>query len=143
MSKRPALVRPQTLSSLLGLLILVIGLANLARAVLALRYVGLLPGLSFTAPLEYLMAMGIFWGLTLTLAAVALLRRWPWGRWATLAAVTLYQVHVWVNHVLFDASDYARRTWPWDLLLTLLFLAFVWGSLSLPAVRKIFDKSEE
>jgi hypothetical protein len=64
----------------------------------------------------------------------------PWGRWSTLTAVTLYEAHVWVNHLLFDASDHARQAWPWDALMTVLVLTLVWGSLSLGSVRKTFEK---
>lgn len=133
--KRKSLTCAQKWVSGLGLLILVIGLANLGRAGVALHYAVSLPGLPLTASLGYLAAMGVFWGAVLTVAALGLLRFRPWGRWATLGAVTCYQAHVWVNHLLLDASDYARRTWPWDLLLTWLLLALVWGSLNLPGVR--------
>jgi hypothetical protein len=55
----------------------------------------------------------------------------------------LYEVHVWVNHLLLDASDYARQTRPWELLLTVLLLAIVWGSLSLRSVRQTFAQDSE
>ena len=38
-----------------------------------------------------------------------------------LGAIVLYQGHIWINHLLFDASDYARQTRPRDLVLTVLF----------------------
>ena len=127
----------------LALLVLALGLANLIRGGVALRYASLLPGLPTTVPMEYLAAMGAFWGIALTVCAVGLLRFRPWGRWGTLTAVTLYEVHVWVNHLLFDASDYARQTRSWELLLTLLLLAIVWSSLSLRSVRQIFAHDSE
>ncbi len=110
-------------------LILAISLANLGRGVMALRYARLLPDLPMTVPWEYLAGMGFFWGVVLGISAVGLFRRRPWGRPLTLAAATLYQAHVWLNHLLLDASDYARQTRPRDLLLSLLFLAFVWVAL--------------
>ena len=133
--ERPSLTRPQKWVVALAFLVLALGLANLARAGVALRYASLLPGLPMTVPLGYLAAMGAFWGVALTTCAFGLMRFRRWGRWGTLAAVTLYEMHVWVNHLLFDASDYARRTWPWALLLTLLLLALAWGLLSLRGVR--------
>jgi hypothetical protein len=54
---------------------------------------------------------------------------------------TLYQAHIWLNHLLFDASDYARQTRPRDLALSALFLAVVWGTLHLPGVRRILGIS--
>jgi hypothetical protein len=129
--------------AVLALLVLALGLANLIRGGVALRYASLLPDLPTTVPMEYLAAMGAFWGVVLTVCAVGLLRFQPWGRWGALAAVTLYEVHVWVNHLLFDASDYARQTRPWELLLTLLLLTIVWGSLSLHSIRRTFSHNSE
>ena len=135
--KRLPLTRPQKWVIALGLLVLALGLGNLVRTAMAWHYDALLPDLSLTVPLTYLAAMGGFWGLVFLVCAVGLMRFRPWGRWSTLAAVTLYEVHVWINHLLFDASDYARQTRPRDLLLTLLLLAIIWESLSLRYVRKV------
>lgn len=137
--RRIALTRPQKWVVVLALLVLALGLGNLGRAGMALRYAALLPNLPLTVPLEYLVAMGGFWGAALTVCAVGLVRFRPWGRHGTLAAVILYEAHVWVNHLLFDASDYARQTWPRDLLVTALLLALVWGSLNLRNVRETFE----
>ncbi len=121
---------------LLSLLLLAMGLANLGKAVVAARYAVLLPDLPMTVPWGYLVAMGAFWGLVLSACGVVLWQRRPWARWTTLAAATIYQAHVWLNHLLFDASDYARQTHPRDLVLSGLFLAFVWGTLCWPEVRR-------
>jgi len=137
---RPRLTRPQRWVIALALLVLALGLGNLGRAVMALRYAACLPDLPMTVSWAYLVAMGAFWGVALTACAVGLVRFRPWGRWAALAATTLYEAHVWVNHLLFDASDYARQTRPRDLVLTLLLLALVWGLLNWPSVRKVFKR---
>jgi hypothetical protein len=124
----------------LGVLILVLGLANLARAALALRYNALLPSMPMTVSLTYVAATSGFWGLVSVVCAVGLVRFYPWGRWGTLAVATLYEIHVWVNHLLFDASDYARQTWPRDLALTLLLLILTWALLNWPSIRKEFKR---
>jgi hypothetical protein len=141
--QRPARTRPQKWVIALGFVVLALGLGSLGRAVLALCYAALLPDLPMTVSWAYLAAMGGVWGVALTACAVGLLRFRPWGRWATLAMVTLYEVHAWVNHLLFDASDYARQTWPRNLLFTLLLLAFTWGLLNLHGVRKTFERGKE
>lgn len=112
-----------------ALVLVALGLGNLGKAWMAARYAGLLPDLPMTVSWGYLMATGAFWGVALLACGAALCRRWPWGRWAALAVATLYQAHVWANHLLFDASDYARQTRPRDLALTALFLTFVWIAL--------------
>ena len=138
--RRRVLTRPQKWVVTLALLVLALGLANLVRMGVAVRYAFLLPVLPMAVPLEYLAAVGAFWGVVLTACAWGLLRFRRWGRRGTLAAVTLYQAHVWVNHLAFDASDYARQTWLWDLLVTALLLALVWGSLHLRSVRSVFTR---
>ena len=135
---RPRLTRPQKWVAGLGLLMLALGLANLGKAVMAARYAVLLPDLPMTVPWGYLVATGAFWGLVLSACGIALWLRRPWARWATPATATLYQAHVWLNHLLFDASDYARQTRSRDLVLTLLLLALTWGLLNAPATRKTF-----
>jgi hypothetical protein len=129
--------------------VLTLGLANLVRAGLALRYAALLPDLPMTVSWAYLAAMGGFWGAAFCACAVGLVRFRPWGRWGTLTATTrwgtltattLYEAHAWANHLLFDVSDYARQTRPRDLLLTALLLAVVWGLLNWPSIRKEFKR---
>jgi len=124
----------------LSLLLLALGLGSLVRAGMALRYAALLLDLPMTVSWTCLAAMGGFWGLVFVACAVGLMRFRRWGRWGTLAAVTLYEIHVWVNHLMFDANDYAHQTRPRDLVLTLLLLALVWGLLHWPSIRKVFKR---
>ncbi|MGB9777083.1 MAG: hypothetical protein ACPLYD_11530 [Anaerolineae bacterium] len=119
-------------------LIALIGLGNLGRAAMALYYARVLPDLPLTVPWAYLAGMGAFWGVGLMVCAVGLQLRRPWSRAATLTSATLYQAHVWLNHLLFDASDYARQTWPRNAALSALFLIVVWGVLFLPSVRRLW-----
>ena len=132
---------PRQLLTGVVLLLALIGLGNLGRAAMALYYARLLPDLPLTVPWVYLAGIGVFWGIAMMVCAVGLHMRRPWSRKATLAVATLYQAHVWLNHLLFDASDYARQTRPRDLALSALFLAVVWGTLHLSGVRKILEAS--
>jgi hypothetical protein len=111
-----------------------VGIGNLGRAAMALYYARLLPDLPLTVPWIYLVGMGAFWGVAMVTCAVGLYLQRPWGRKATLAVATLYQAHVWLNHLLLDASDYARQTRPRDLVLSLLFLIVV-GAIFFPWTR--------
>ncbi|MBN1979465.1 MAG: hypothetical protein JW918_18870 [Anaerolineae bacterium] len=125
--------------AVLALVMLALGLGNLARIAMALRYAAQLPDLEMTASWTYLAVMGGFWCLVFLVCVLALMRLWPWGRWAALAATTLYQVHVWVNHFLLDANERARQLWPRDAALTLALLALVWVGLNWPSVRREFQ----
>lgn len=123
---------------LLSLLVLALGLGNLVRLGGAVYFAHRLPDLPMSVSWTYLAAMGSFWGVAFIACAVGLARFRPWGRWGTLAAVTLYEAHVWLNHLLFDANDYAFLVRPRDLALTALLLATIWGGLNWPHVRRVF-----
>ena len=124
--------------ALVGLLVGAIGLGNVGRAWVAWQYSTRLPQLAMTASWTYLAVIGLAWGTALLAVAIGLLRFRTWGRVGTLVASSLYQANVWANHVLFDANDYVRQTWPRQLLLSGLFLAAVWGVLCWPGMRKVF-----
>ena len=137
--KRGKLTHSQQLIAVLALMMLALGLGNLARIVMALRYAAQLPELQMTASWTYLAVMGGVWCAVFLVCMVALMRLWPWGRWTALVATTLYQVHVWVNHFLFDANERARQLWPRDTVLTLMLLALVWGVLNWPSDCREFQ----
>ena len=137
--RRPPLTPPQKTIATLALVILLVGLGNLVRAGVALYYAGSLPGMPMSVSWSYLAANGLLWGLALVGTALGLTRQRRWSRLLALAVPTLYQAHEWANHLLFDASDYARQIWPRDAVLTVLFLAAVWGVLCWPSIRKAFD----
>ena len=122
----------------LALLLLILGIANLARAGLAWHYATRLPELTMTVSWAYLMVAATFWGATLITCSVGLVQFRPWGRWMTLVSATAREAHAWIDHLLFDANDYARQLWPRDLALTVAFLVIVWGLLNWPGMRKAF-----
>jgi len=138
--RRPFLAGARKWVVVLSLFLVALALANLGKAAMALRYAALLPDLPMTVSWEYLVVTAACWAAALTVCAVGLLRLRVWGRWATLAVVTLYQAHVWANHLLFDASDYALQTRPRDALLTAAFLGIVWGVLSVRPIREVFAR---
>jgi len=135
---RSRLTRPQRWMIALALLMLTLGLMNLARSGLTLRYAARLPDLPMTVGWPYLVAVSAFWGVAQVICAVGLTRFLPWGRWSTLMVATCHEIHAWVDHLLFDANDYARQVWPRDLVWTIVFLVAVWGLLSWPSVREVF-----
>ena len=123
----------------LSIVVFVLALSNWVRMGMALWYSVRVPDLLMTVSWSHLAVMGGVWGTVFLVCGVGLYHFRPWGRWTTLVAVTAYEAHVWFNHLLFDASDYAHLTRFRDLLLTLLLLAPVWGLLSLPIVRRTFS----
>lgn len=140
--KRRKLTLPQKWIAMLALVILLLGLGNVGRIARAVYYATHLPDLPIMVSWVYLAVMGGFWSAAFLVCVVALIRVWRWGRWATLATVTLYQGHVWVNHLLLGANERARQLWPCNLMFTLGLLVFVWGVLNWPSVRKEFRGAE-
>ena len=137
--RRPPLSPSQRAIVALALLLVFVALGNFIRAGMALAYAARLPRLPMTTSWGYLAGYGLWWGIVFAGAVVGLVRQRRWGRWLALVGATLYQAHGWVNHLLLDANDYARMTWPRDLVLTALFLAAAWGVLCWPSVRRTFD----
>ncbi|MBN1179068.1 MAG: hypothetical protein JXD18_07650 [Anaerolineae bacterium] len=134
----PKLTRPQKVVVALAVLFFVLGTMQAGRMALALRTAARLPDLPLTVSLDYLALTSGVWSAALLACAVGLVWFRPWGRWMALGASLAYQAHRWADRLLFDASDYALRTRPRDLVLTVLFLALVWGVLNWPSVRRVF-----
>jgi hypothetical protein len=126
---------------LLIAILLILGIANVGRAVLALRYSTRLPDLPLTVSLDYLAAMGGFWGVVFISCAIGLSLFREWARRSTLAAVTLYQTNVWANRLLFSVSDYAHQTIPRDVVVTATFLLLFWTLLHLPPAQRLFKRT--
>lgn len=135
------LTLPEVGVILLIALLLILGTANVGRAVLAARYSTRLPDLPLTISLDYLAAVGGFWGVTFIICAIGLSLFREWARRSTLAAVTVYQINVWTNQLLFGISDYTRQTLPRDVVLTVICLLLFWIPLHLPPVQQLFRRS--
>jgi len=127
---------------LLSTTTVLLGLGNLGSAAMAISYSVRLPGLPTAVSFRYLAAIGVFWGVAYLVCTFGLAFFQAWGRWMTLAAVPLHQAHVWTNRLLFDASGYARQTYPRDLVLTLLLMLIFWGVLNLLLMREAFSNRQ-
>ncbi len=140
MSNHDHLTRAQKWVVVLAMVTLALGLGNAGRAAMSAHYAVRLPDLSLTVPWSYLMVTGAFWAVGFIACTVGLLRLRPWGRQLTLVTVTLRQLHIWANHLLFQVADYALQIRPRNLLLTALVLALFWVSLNLRSVRRSFAR---
>lgn len=93
-------------------------------------------------PLTWLAGTSLIWASVLAVSSWGLWRRRAWGWLATLSAVTLYHGHIWLNHLWFDRSSYARQSWPLALVDTGVTLLLVWGFLYWPSIRTIYQDGE-
>lgn len=94
------------------------------------------------APLAWLIAGKLAWGVVFGVTAWGVWRLRPWGRKLLLGAITLYQAHIWLNHILFDASDYARQVWPFAAGVSVVTLGVAWGFMFWPKIRRRYTKQE-
>jgi len=90
-------------------------------------------------PLSYLAACGLVWGLVFTVAAFGIWRLWSWARRLVLGAVIVYQLHIWLNHFVFDISDYARQVWPFQAGVSVMWVILTWGFMFWPGVRQLYS----
>lgn len=129
-----------------SLLVLLLGSGlNLARATWALGQTSALAELSLSTsmPMSYLFGTSLVWSLVFGGCSFGLWRLQSWGRIGTLVAVTLYQGHIWLNHIVFDRSDYARQVWPFAIVHTLVVLGAVWGFLNWPTIRDLYEERKK
>jgi hypothetical protein len=127
---------------LFALAVLYLGVMNLARARLALGGQSFAQTLPLTMPLAYLGTGGLAWGIVFVVGAVGAWRLSPWARMLLLAAIIVYQLHMWANHLIFDTSAYSHQVWPFQIGISLAWIVVVWGFLFLPSIRRAFAKHE-
>ena len=138
----PRRKRPRSVT-LFALAVLYLGLVNLARAWLALNGSPFERALPLAAPLPYFGLGGLFWGVVFVVTAFGLWRVRPWARKAMLGAILIYQVHIWINHFVFDSSVYSRQVWPFEAGTSLAWIMVVWGFLFLPGIKRLYSKTRE
>lgn len=122
--------------TLLSLMMFYLGASNL---IFGTQAIANWPALSAQAPpalLAWLVTGKLAWGVIFGVTAWSVGRLKAWGRKLLLAAITLYQAHIWLNHLLFDVSEYSRQVWPFEAGVSLITLAAVWGLACLPSLRR-------
>jgi hypothetical protein len=110
-------------------LVFLLGWLQWTRAVTLFIHRTTLESYNPSIPLPYAIASAAIWGGVLISAAGGVWRLKRWGLWLTLSAVTASQAHGWIDHWLFDRSDYARLSTGFAAGTTLLTLALVWSAM--------------
>jgi hypothetical protein len=132
--------RPRRVT-LFSMLVLLFGSGlNLVRAIWAWGEASAFAEMSVSTalPMEWLAALSLIWSVVFALCAIGLWRLQAWGWFLTLAAVSMFHAHIWLNHFLFDRSFYARQLWPFALAHTAVVLLGAWGVLMWPSVRRLY-----
>jgi hypothetical protein len=120
---------------MLALGVLILSAANWTRFFLALS----LPGLPLSVPVWYLALVGLVWGSLGLLAVVGLSAGRAWAPALTGWGGTAFVLWLWIDRLLLVRSDYAARTRPFELIISLVLLGCVWWILRRPASRVYFQ----
>ena len=89
-----------------------------------------------TMPLGYLGIGGLVWGCVFVVTAIGIWRMSPWARQVLLGAIVVYQLHIWINHWVYDTSVYSRQVWPFEAGISLVWSLVTWGFMNLPGIRR-------
>lgn len=138
----PRRKRPRSVT-FFALAVLYLGMLNVARAWLALNGASFERTLALAMPLPYFGFGGLFWGVAFVVIAFGIWRVWLWARRALLGAIIIYQLHIWINHFIFDSSVYSRQVWPFEAGISLVWIIVVWGFLFLPGIKRLYSKTRE
>jgi hypothetical protein len=116
---------------LAGVLLLLIA-ANLARAWLAIQQAQWLAGWQYTA------ASGLFWALGFTICAYGLASARRWAGSAIIVAYLTYQLHLWLDRLVFVSGSEAIQRTPWLIVLSALSgpaIGLLTGLATMPSGR--------
>lgn len=106
----------------LTLLFLLVGLANLARAVAGWYVLPVMADAPLSVPLPWLIGAYALWGV----AFVGMAGFWWRSRGGPALPLALaYQAFVWLLRLLGVQSSYTQSLWGRDLVLSVIFLALV------------------
>jgi len=98
------------------------------------------PDLPLSVPQAYLVITGAVWGVAWVAVAVALFTGRRWAPRATLTIGAAFLLWSWGDRLLFVRSEYALRTLPFGLDVSILAGALVILVLRRPAVRRYFGE---
>lgn len=124
---------------MLALGVLILSAANWTRFFLALS----LPDLPLSVPVWYLALVGVLWGVTGLLVVIGLLIGHPWGSWAARWGGVAYVIWLGLDRFLLARSDYAARTRPVEIAVSLALLGCAWWILHRPSSRAYFRKRSQ
>lgn len=115
---------------------LTIAVFYLARLALSLRSLDL----PLSVPAWYLPLTGAIWGGLASALGLGLLRGSPAARRFTPGAAVVYWVWYWADRLLLVQTDFAQRSRPAALVVTVVSLILIVWALSRPSARAFFEE---
>lgn len=98
------------------------------------------PDLPLSVSRGYLVATGAAWGLGAVGLAIGLFMGRRWAPRAASIGGGAFLLWYWIDRLIFVRSEYALRTLPFALTVTLAAGALLALALRLPAVRRYFGE---
>lgn len=96
------------------------------------------PDLPLSVSRAYLVLTGVVWALAWLAAAYAMFTGRPWAPRFARGVGAAFLIWFWVDRLLWVRSEYALRTLPFTLGVTLLACALALLGLRQAAVRRFF-----
>jgi hypothetical protein len=115
--------------SVLAVLFLLLVAAGWLRFAEAWRFWDLLAKFAEKPGPLYLLLGGAAWGLAGLPAAIGLWFGWRWAIRVAWIAAVFYPLTYWLDRLLIDRAPQALTAWPFSLVVTLLWLGFVFINL--------------
>lgn len=112
---------------LLTAALILLTLANIARALLALQQIALVD-VPVAEPPAYIFVMSLAWAVVFAMCAFGCARSRGWAARVTIAAIVLYQANLWLNHFVFARSPEAAARAGFAALLSVISIVLVAGA---------------
>jgi len=122
--------------SVLAVLFLFLAAAGWLRLVEAWQFWDLLVKFAVKPGPLYLLLGGAVWGLIGLPVAVGLWLGRRWAIRAAWAAAVFYPLTYWLDRLLIDRAPEALTAWPFSLVVTLLWLGFVFVTFNSRTARR-------
>ncbi len=128
--------------SLLSDLVLILAVFNLVRAGQALADYSFLQSLLPFSPI-YVVATGLFWGLTSLVIAWCFWKGVRAGRWLLIANIGLYSLFYWLDRILMPGYLVRNMNWLYIVVCNLFILGWVIWVCTRPKVKMYFEGTDE
>lgn len=91
----------------------------------------------------YLLIAGLIWGLLGLPVLWGIYRRMPWAPKLIWIASGVYPALYWLERVFLWRDPFARRDWPFMLLLTCLWFAMILISMRSKRIKMYFNPEDQ
>jgi hypothetical protein len=129
--------RPFPVTVLIGLVLIFTGM-QILRVWTALAHWSFLNSLPLSVPTAYFVISGLVWSVVGIGVSFGLMWRKAWTRRAVLIVSVAFATVHWFERLVLQEEGPQSANMPFDLLMTVLLLTFVFVTMALPQARATF-----